>query len=147
MSSSRTKYALTPRGDGKSDTADLRVLTPRDLRTISKYISANQPLQHRHRVGRIAHLIPPAPFMQVKDTHDDIVMLSLAPVNPRESALDVPLRFAPPSDYHCPAPVDPPTGATLAARLAQFLKGTSVGPAALGQGNVKGRKRTSNTST
>jgi tetratricopeptide (TPR) repeat protein len=128
VSSSKTRYVATGPADGDST----RVLTPRDIRQITKYIHANKPLQPQHRAGRLSDLIPAVPFQRLQEQGDTLVGLQLARINPKESALDIPLRFALPADYHVPAMNDLPMQAgvssSLGTRIMALLKGTSQVP-------------------
>jgi tetratricopeptide (TPR) repeat protein len=123
MSISRTKYALTPR-----ESSEGQVLTPRNLREIAKFIESNKKLNHHHRSGRVDQLIPKGTFEKIRETGDSNVKLSIAPVHPKESALDVPLRFTSPEQYHLPGMTDPRSNSTVAARILLLLKGASQVP-------------------
>ena len=139
----KTRYLMTPReskhalhsSSSKIDTA--RLVSDQDLKRIERHITHNQKLQPKHRREKISDLIPVCPFAPVRGPSDTILLLSLAKVNDKESALDVPLRLAIPTSLHVPGIVDPPTvvagvnGAmqmSLAMRLVKLLKGTSHVP-------------------
>ena len=125
MSATRTKYTLTPRATADGE---VKRLTPRDMQGINAYITANKKLNHTHRAGKVTALIPDACFAKVQDSADVGLGLSIAPVHPKESALDIPLRFAPPADFHCPTMMEPRQGTTMSTRVVQLLKGTSTVP-------------------
>jgi hypothetical protein len=127
VSSSRTRYApVQTEGD------ESRVLTPRDLQHISKYIESNKRLQPRHRAGRLGDMIPAAPFQKIEENADTNLGLRLARVNPNESALDIPLRLAVPTEYHVPGMNDLPmqagSASSLGMRIMTLLKGSSQVP-------------------
>lgn len=126
MSSSRTKYTLTPRSEAEA--AGARVLTPRDLQSLSAYIDANKRLSHKHRVGRASNIIPAAPFTKLREHCDASLGLALAAVNAKESALNYPLRLKAPDEYHAPVLSDPPGRIGLAARITKLLKGATSVP-------------------
>jgi tetratricopeptide (TPR) repeat protein len=132
-SATQTKYkglASTADSDGSGSA---RILTARDLRSISKKVDALRTLQPRHRAGRITDAIPDSPFVKVEGSQDASLGLRLAPVNVKETALDVPLRLAAPAAYHAPAVSDAPLhsaapSSSLSMRLVRMLKGSSQVP-------------------
>ena len=131
MSTSRVKYSLTPRANEGSDQASPQqggeqaksTLTPRDLRDISKYIDSNKRLSRVHRAGTLSSLIPQGPFERVRDNVDPVLQIALAPIHPKESALDVPLRLQAPESFHTPVMSDPRADCTVAKRIVNLLKG------------------------
>jgi tetratricopeptide (TPR) repeat protein len=130
MSTSRVKYALTPRegGDDQGASTSKTTLTPRDLRDISKFIESNKRLSRVHRSGSLSALIPQGPFERVRDNVDLVLQIAIAPIHAKESALDVPLRLQAPESFHCPAMVDPRADCTVARRIVSLLKGASSVP-------------------
>ncbi|KAK7202021.1 Anaphase-promoting complex subunit 5/Tetratricopeptide repeat [Novymonas esmeraldas] len=72
-----------------------------------------------------SHGIPALPFVKVSENCDSVLHLSVSAIHERESALDVPLRFTAPEEYHVPAVEEPPTRLPLARRIAALLQGAA----------------------
>jgi tetratricopeptide (TPR) repeat protein len=103
-----------------------RFLDQNDLRSIKKYVASNCMRPHQHRTGKIKDLVPDSPFEELAERPTDSeVSLALAAINENESALDVPLRFAAPTNLHAPAAVDIQRGMALGSRLLSTLKGSA----------------------
>lgn len=151
LSSSRAKYALVPAdqpghavaisGRQNSDLLEAATLSPRHLRDISKFVDSNIRLGHAHRSTRLPNIIPKGPFVKIRDAPGDtLLQISLAPIHPNESALDVPLRLTCPEDYHCPIMVDPRSQGTIASRIVSLLKGAACVPVHW-EGETQGAER------
>jgi tetratricopeptide (TPR) repeat protein len=130
MSTSRVKYAIAPRdnSDEQGAAAGPATLSARDLRDISKFIDSNKRLSRVHRSGNISALIPQGPFERIRDNVDSVLHIAIAPIHPKESALDVPLRLQAPESFHCPAMMDPKADCTVAKRIVSLLKGATSVP-------------------
>lgn len=123
-SESKRKYAL-PSDETKT------LLTRNELRSIdtfvetayvdcSKVVKKPQPPPSSH--------IPDLPFKRIAEKGDDVLNMFLSPIHPKESALDTPLRFATPEEYHAPGFDDPPSNLPLSRRVAALLKGAESVP-------------------
>eukprot|EP00796_Vickermania_ingenoplastis_P004439 gene4439-3238_t len=123
-SESRRKYMLA-----SSSTKTL--LTTNDLRSINKFVETayvDCSKQTKKPVPPPSSQIPELPFQYITDRGDDILQMTLSPIHPKESALDTPLRFATPEEYHAPAFEDPPSNLPLSRRVAALLKGAESVP-------------------
>lgn len=120
-SASRKKYAVTT-----SQSASL--LTREQLRSIDRLVDAAATSGSQPAERVIAQSIPPLPFGRVEAGGDAVLQLTVVPVDHRESALDVPLRFRAPEEYHVPAMVDPPSTFPVARRVVMLLKGAESVP-------------------
>lgn len=107
------------------------LLTKNNLRSIDKFVEGAYVDCSKKRRGPPAppstH-IPALPFERITDSGDEILRMAISPIHPKESALDAPLRFRCPEEYHVPAFEDPPSNLPLSRRVATLLKGTESLP-------------------
>ena len=136
LSSSRTRYAVAPSAAEEGVSTLSRV----EMRSISTFIDHNKKLKHSNRPLGVASVIPRSPFVRVKGAGDAELGLSIAPLHPKDSPLDIPLRLCTPSDIHAPALHDPRPSVPIASRLASLLKGSTSVPTH-GEGDKKGTER------
>ncbi|RNF05740.1 TPR Domain containing protein [Trypanosoma conorhini] len=120
VSSTRKKYTILP-------SASHRLLDTSSLRAMERYIALNRTHRFSERDGPPARVIPELPFQRLYDG-DEVLHLAVKTVRARESALDVPLRFITPEEFHAPPLEDPPTNLPLARRVAALLKGAESVP-------------------
>lgn len=67
--------------------------------------------------------IPPLPFERVLERGDDVLKMEVQPIHDHESALDIPLRFIAPEEYHM-APIEElPARVSVSRRIAALLQG------------------------
>lgn len=121
---SRRKYKISAETTGS-------LLTKSNLRGIDKFVeTAYVDCSKKKRVPSFppSTCIPPLPFQRVADGGDEVLMMSVSPIHPKESALDTPLRFKCPEEYHVPAFEDPPSNLPLSRRVASLLKGMECIP-------------------
>lgn len=124
VSQSKRKYNLIT-----SDTKAL--LSKNDLRNVDKFVETayvDCSKVTKKPVPPPSTQIPSLPFERIAEKGDDILKMTLNPIHPKESALDTPLRFATPEEYHAPAFEDPPSNLPLSRRVAALLKGTESVP-------------------
>ena len=136
MSSSRTRYAVCPTAVENGASTLSRV----ELRSIATFVEHNKKLQHSHRKAGIATVIPQGPFAKVVEGGDGELGLRIAPLHPKDSPLDIPLRLCTPADVHAPPLQDPRPSVPIAARLASLLKGATSVPVH-SEGDTKGTER------
>ena len=105
------------RGEAKS------LLNSHDLNAIKGYIAYNRKIPFQHRRGDLHSLIPSSPFRKSQEPSDSETGLRLAGLLPLESSIDIPVRFAAPSEYHAPPVVDQRPSAPPIQQLFAFMKG------------------------
>ncbi|ESL09100.1 hypothetical protein TRSC58_03187 [Trypanosoma rangeli SC58] len=120
VSNTRKKYTVLP-------SVSHRLLNTTSLRAVERYIALNKTYRFSERDGPPAQVIPELPFQRQYDG-DEVLQLAVKTVRVRESALDVPLRFITPEEFHAPPLEDPPTNLPLARRVAALLKGAESVP-------------------
>ncbi|KEG11955.1 TPR Domain containing protein [Trypanosoma grayi] len=120
LSSTRKKYAILP-------SASHSLLSTTDLRAVERYIALNRGHRFTDRDGPLSELIPELPFVR-QHTGDEVLQMTVKIIHARESALDVPLRFVTPEEFHTPPLEDPPAHLPLARRVATLLKGAESVP-------------------
>ncbi|CAG9580754.1 conserved hypothetical protein [Leishmania major strain Friedlin] len=118
LSTKKQKYAVVT-SNNKT------LLSHDDLRCIDRfvdkrvvtatYVNGTQPPP--------SHGIPALPFEKVSENCDSVLLLSVSAIHERESALDAPLRFMAPEEYHAPTLEEPPTRLPLARRIVALLQG------------------------
>lgn len=126
MITSQTKKKYTV-----SSNKAANLLTKNELRSIDKfvdtaYVDCSKVM--KKPVPPPSTQIPELPFQRVTEKGDEILMMTLSPIHPKESALDTPLRFSTPEEYHAPAFEDPPSNLPLSRRVAALLKGAESVP-------------------
>eukprot|EP00759_Apiculatamorpha_spiralis_P033591 PhF_6_TR34949/c0_g2_i3/m.50678 len=102
-----------------------RMLTPRDMRLVNEFVGFNSHLQHGHRSGAFADILPMCPIEKKGDVVDTEVQMKIAVVAQLESPLDLPLRFVPPADIHSVPIKDPATRSSLITKLFSTIKGSA----------------------
>lgn len=118
LSTKKQKYAVVA-SDNKT------LLSRDDLRGINRFVD-KRVVSATYANGTEpppSHGIPALPFEKVKENCDDVLQLSVSAIHERESALDVPLRFIAPDEYHAPAIEEPPSRLPLARRIAALIQG------------------------
>lgn len=120
LSTKKQKYAVVA-----SD--DKTLLSRDDLRDIDRFVEKRVVSATYVAVAEPppSQGIPALPFEKVSENCDAELQLSVSAINERESALDVPLRFVAPEEYHAPALEEPPSRLPLARRIAALLQGAS----------------------
>ncbi|CAJ1011753.1 putative Anaphase-promoting complex subunit 5/Tetratricopeptide repeat [Leishmania naiffi] len=118
LSTKKQKYAVV--------TSDSKTLLSRDdLRCIDRFVE-KRVVSATYANGTQpppSHGIPTLPFEKVSENCDRVLLLSVSAIHEHESALDVPLRFMAPEEYHAPALEEPPTRVPLARRIVALLQG------------------------
>lgn len=124
VAESRRKYKIS------SERAET-LLTKSNLRGIDKFVeTAYVDCSKKKRQASVppSTRIPPLPFVRVANGGDEVLGMSVIPIHPKESALDSPLRFNSPEEFHIPAFEDPPGNLPLSRRVTSLLKGTECIP-------------------
>jgi Tfp pilus assembly protein PilF len=119
VSSKKQRYAVVT-------SEDKALLTRDDLRSIDRFVDK------RVVTATYAHGtepppsqgIPALPFEKIKENCDDVLQLAVSAIHERESALDMPLRFVAPEEYHAPIIEEPPSRLPLARRIAALIQGS-----------------------
>ncbi|KAG5469454.1 hypothetical protein LSCM1_02675 [Leishmania martiniquensis] len=120
LSTKRQKYAVVASGNKT-------LLSRDDLRCIDRFVS-NRVVTATYASGTQpppSNGIPALPFEKVNENCDSVLLLSVSAIHERESALDVPLRFMVPDEYHAPVLEEPPARLPLARRIVALLQGAS----------------------
>lgn len=121
-SESKKSYKVIP---------DISLLSKNDLCNVDRFVEtayvdcskiANKPILPP------SSQIPKLPFERVVGKGDEFLMMGLSPINPKDSAIDTPLRFTAPEEYHIPPLEDPPSNIPLSRRVASLLKGAESLP-------------------
>ncbi|ORC90656.1 uncharacterized protein TM35_000084540 [Trypanosoma theileri] len=120
ISNTRKKYTILP-------SASHSLLSTTELRTVQRYIELNKSHRFTDRSEPPAQVIPQLPF-QRQYGGDEVLRMEVMIVHAKESALDVPLHFITPEEFHAPPLEDPPTHLPLARRVVTLLKGTESIP-------------------
>ncbi|KPI89529.1 hypothetical protein ABL78_1405 [Leptomonas seymouri] len=118
LSTKKEKYAVVSSGNKT-------LLSRNELRSIDRFVE-KRVISATYTSGTEpppSQGIPPLPFERVNESCDDILRLSVSAIHERESALDVPLRFVTPEEYHAPPIEEPPSRLPLARRIAALLQG------------------------
>ncbi|KAG5495145.1 hypothetical protein JKF63_02199 [Porcisia hertigi] len=120
LSTKKQKYAVVA-----SD--DKTLLSRDELRGISRFVD-KRVVTATYASGTEpppSHGIPDLPFERVNENCDSVLLLSVSTIHERESALNVPLRFIAPEEYHAPPLEEPPTRLPLARRITALLQGAA----------------------
>lgn len=118
--SSRKRYAVSP--------ASSKELLNRDeLRRIDRLMESSKGATDRVQ-SQPWREIPDLPFRQIPMQCDPVLGLAVQPIDVKESALDVPIRFIPPEEYRTAPLVDPPAHIPFARRVVALLKGVESVP-------------------
>ncbi|KAH9578342.1 Tetratricopeptide repeat [Trypanosoma melophagium] len=120
ISSTRKKYTILP-------SASHNLLSTTELRAVRRYIELNKSHRFTDRNAPPAQVIPQLPF-QRQYAGDEVLRMEVMMIHAKESALDVPLRFITPEEFHAPPLEDPPTHLPLARRVVTLLKGVESVP-------------------
>ncbi|KAF8289050.1 putative Tetratricopeptide repeat [Trypanosoma cruzi] len=120
ISGTRKKYTILP-------AASHSLMTTNNLRAVERYIALNRAHRFSERDRSPARVIPELPFQRRYDG-DEVLQAAVKTARAQESALDVPLRFITPEEFHAPPLEDPPTNLPLARRVAALLKGMESVP-------------------
>ncbi|KAG5494366.1 hypothetical protein GH5_02381 [Leishmania sp. Ghana 2012 LV757] len=120
LSTKKQKYAVVA-SDNKT------LLSRDDLRCIDRFVGT-RVVTATYANGTQpspSNGIPALPFEKVNESCDSVLLLTVSAIHERESALDVPLRFMVPDEYHAPVLEEPPARLPLARRIVALLQGTS----------------------